>query len=431
MKRTNTNSLRRNQSIRYVQNEDERPVLTFGSLDKGDVEEDEDEGYHKSNIFTYNSNEDIYKLKTLKNSNINNPNIDVIKEEVQIDDFNYKLYSDVEKAGDDKEKMHGGNIIFANLINIDFKQKKLTPLYIIVFCYLIFSIVEIICGYYASSITLMADAAHYFSESSCFAIYIVSIYVSRKNPTNNMSFGFHRGEMIGVLVRATFLFGFSFWLLYYVSRDFLNPKIVNGLIIIILGIISTFFNLIMGLVLMFVGISNGISFSGKEIACNHQHENNGLNCYSIQRTFTNVIIKSIQSCVIILAGVLVYFLPSIKYIDPVCTLLLTGLLLYDAYNHMEGVITVLMEGSPLEFDVEELEENLKSLEGVIEVHDIHVWSLSIGKISMSCHLITNEPQKSLVLARDFIKKKYGITHTTIQVELNTDDKKKKCKTSFH
>ena len=433
MRRTNTNSLRRNQSIRYVQNEDERPVLTFGSLDKGDVEEDEEEGYHKNNIFTYNSKEDIYKLKTLKSSNNNNlnNNIDVIKEEEQIEDFNYKLYSDIEKTDNEKEKIHGGNIIFANLINIDFKQKKLTPLYIIVFCYLVFSIVEIICGYYASSITLMADAAHYFSECSCFAIYIVSIYVSRKNPTNNMSFGFHRGEMIGVLVRATFLFGFSFWLLYYVSRDFLNPKTVNGLVIIILGIISTFFNLIMGLVLMFVGISNGITFSGKEIACNHQHENNGLNCYSIQRTFTNVIIKSIQSCVIILAGVLVYFLPTIKYIDPICTLLLTGILLYDAYNHMEGVITVLMEGSPLEFDVEELEENLRSLGGVIDVHDIHVWSLSIGKISMSCHLITNEPQKSLVLARDFIKKKYGITHTTIQVELNTDDNKKKCKASFH
>ena len=434
MRRTNTNSLRRNQSIRYVQNEDERPVLTFGSLDRGDVEEDEDEGYHKNNIFTYNSKEDIYKLKTLKssnNNNLNNNNIDVIKEEEQIEDFNYKLYSDIEKTDNEKEKIHGGNIIFANLINIDFKQKKLTPLYIIVFCYLVFSIVEIICGYYASSITLMADAAHYFSECSCFAIYIVSIYVSRKNPTNNMSFGFHRGEMIGVLVRATFLFGFSFWLLYYVSRDFLNPKTVNGLVIIILGIISTFFNLIMGLVLMFVGISNGITFSGKEITCNHQHENNGLNCYSIQRTFTNVIIKSIQSCVIILAGVLVYFLPTIKYIDPICTLLLTGILLYDAYNHMEGVITVLMEGSPLEFDVEELEENLRRLGGVIDVHDIHVWSLSIGKISMSCHLITNEPQKSLVLARDIIEKKYGITHTTIQVELNTDDNKKKCKASFH
>ena len=431
MRRVDTNSLRRNQSIRYVHNDDERPVLTFNSLDKGDVEEEE-EGYHKS-IFTYNTKEDIYTLKTLKNSKINNSNsnIDIIKEEEQKEDFNNKLYSDVEKPDDNKEKMHGGNIIFANLINIDFKQKKLTPLYIIVFCYLLFSIVEIICGYYSSSITLMADAAHYFSECSCFAIYIVSIYVSRKNPTNNMSFGFHRGEMIGVLVRATFLFGFSFWLLYYVSRDFLNPKIVNGLIMIILGIISTFFNLIMGLVLMFVGISNGITFSGKEITCNHQHENNGLNCHSIQRTFTNVIIKSIQSCVIILAGVLIYFLPSVKYIDPICTLLLTGILLYDAYNHMEGVITVLMEGSPLEFDVEELEENLRGLEGVEDVHDIHVWSLSIGKISMSCHLITNEPQKSLILARDFIKKKYGITHSTIQVELKSEKNNKKCNESLH
>ena len=431
MRRVDTNSLRRNQSIRYVHNDDERPVLTFNSLDKGDVEEEE-EGYHKS-IFTYNTKEDIYTLKTLKNSKINNSNSnnDIIKEEEQIEDFNNKLYSDVEKPDDNKEKMHGGNIIFANLINIDFKQKKLTPLYIIVFCYLLFSIVEIICGYYSSSITLMADAAHYFSECSCFAIYIVSIYVSRKNPTNNMSFGFHRGEMIGVLVRATFLFGFSFWLLYYVSRDFLNPKIVNGLIMIILGIISTFFNLIMGLVLMFVGISNGITFSGKEITCNHQHENNGLNCHSIQRTFTNVIIKSIQSCVIILAGVLIYFLPSVKYIDPICTLLLTGILLYDAYNHMEGVITVLMEGSPLEFDVEELEENLRGLEGVEDVHDIHVWSLSIGKISMSCHLITNEPQKSLILARDFIKKKYGITHSTIQVELKSEKNNKKCNESLH
>ena len=429
MRRVDTNSLRRNQSIRYVHNDDERPVLTFNSLDKGDVEEEE-EGYHKS-VFTYNTKEDIYALKTLKNSKINNSNSNIIKEEEQIEDFNNKLYSDVEKPDDNKEKMHGGNIIFANLINIDFKQKKLTPLYIIVFCYLLFSIVEIICGYYSSSITLMADAAHYFSECSCFAIYIVSIYVSRKNPTNNMSFGFHRGEMIGVLVRATFLFGFSFWLLYYVSRDFLNPKIVNGLIMIILGIISTFFNLIMGLVLMFVGISNGITFSGKEITCNHQHENNGLNCHSIQRTFTNVIIKSIQSCVIILAGVLIYFLPSVKYIDPICTLLLTGILLYDAYNHMEGVITVLMEGSPLEFDVEELEENLRGLEGVEDVHDIHVWSLSIGKISMSCHLITNEPQKSLILARDFIKKKYGITHSTIQVELKSEKNNKKCNESLH
>ena len=434
MKRADTNSLKRIQSIRYVPENEEHQVLTFGSLDRGNKEEEEEEeGYHKS-LFLYNKEEDIYKVNSMKKSKIFNTNskIDIIQEKDEIENFKEVLYSDKEKDQDkDDKKMKGGNIIFANLINIDFKQKKLTPLYIIVFCYLIFSIIEIICGYYSNSITLMADAAHYFSECSCFAIYIVSIYVSRKRATYNMSFGFHRGEMIGVLVRATFLFGFSFWLIYYVVHNIIHPKIVNGLIIIILGIISTFFNLIMGLVLMFVGISNGITFSGKESVCDHHHGNNELNCYSIQRTFTNVIVKSIQSCIVILAGVFVYFLPFVKHIDPICTLLLTGILLYDAYNHMEGVITVLMEGSPLEFDVDDLEKNLMEIPGVIEVHDIHVWSLSIGKISMSCHLTTDEPQKSLVLARELIKKKYNITHSTIQVELNKGNKKKVCSGNLH
>ena len=61
-----------------------------------------------------------------------------------------------------------------------------------------------------------------------------------------------------------------------------------------------------------------------------------------------------------------------RYIAPICTVLLAGILLYDAYNHMEGIITVLMKDSPLEFEVEELEENLIGFEGVIKVHDIFV-----------------------------------------------------------
>ena len=412
MKRSTSKSIQKIQSNIYHDPNFENQTIHFGSV-YIDEEEDEEEIEIKNN-FTYNSQLDEYIVKNSKLFS-SKKKVDIVQNNKDIDK---------------EEEMRGGNIIFANLINIDFKQKKLTPLYILSFFYLIFSIVEVICGYNSNSIILMADAAHYFSESSCFVIYIVSIYVSSKKATYNMSFGFHRGEMIGVLVRTTFLFGFSFWLLYYVIYNIIHPKIVNGFIIIILGIISTFFNLIMGLVLIFVGISNGITFSGKDIVCNHQHDNNGLDCYSLQRTFTNVIIESIQSCVVILEGVLIFFLPHIKYIDPIFTLLLTGILLKDAYNHMEGVITVLMEGSPLEFDVADMEKNLLEIDGVTGVHDIHVWSLSIGKISMSCHLVTDEPQKSLVLARELIKKKYNITHSTIQVEINKGNKNS-CKGNLH
>ena len=432
MKKFSSNNVKRILSTIYVDHDEEYQPLTFSShkVRESDISNEK----NHTNSFIYNDEEDIYKIRTKKSSEFSNvpKNANNIYEDSIIKNSSTHLYSQIDINNEEEEEKNilNGNIIFANLININYKQEKLTPLYIIIFCYLLFSAAEIICGYYSSSLTLMADAAHYFSESCCFCIYIVSIYVSRKSATNTMSFGFHRGEMISVLVRATLLLGFSFWLIYYIVFNFIYPKNVNGLIIIILGIISTFFNLIMGLVLMFIGISNDITFSEKEKICVHQHENNGLNCHSIQRTFTNVIFNSIQSCIIILSGVILYFLPFIKYIDPICTLLLTGILLYHAYNHMEGVITVLMEGSPLEFDVAGLEKNLLSLEGVIEVHDIHVWSLSIGKVSMSCHLTTNEPQKSLVLARDLIKKKYGITHSTIQVELNKVNKKQ-CKSSFH
>ena len=419
----------RTQSIKYV-HDDDAPALRFGSLDRGDVDDDEEEDdYHRNNsLFMYNSEEDIYRLNSKKKSRIStNSNLDRIVEDEKEEEKKEEMNKDVDSINED---VTGGNIIFANAININFKEKKLTPLYIIMFSYLLFCIIELICGYYSNSITLMADAAHYFSESSCFAIFIVSIYVSRKKATNSMSFGFHRGEIIGVLVRASFLLGFSFWLLYYTSLGFLYSEKVNGLVMIIMGIISTFFNLIMGLILIFVGISNDISFSEKEKNCQHQHSNEDLNCNSARKTFTSVIFNSIQSCIIILAGVLVYFIPNINYFDPCCTLILTLVLLYNSYNHIVGVITILMEGSPLEFDVEGLQDDLLSIKGVIEVHDIHVWSLSIGKLSMSCHLTTSEPQNTLILARDLIKKKYNITHTTIQVELNKE-KKKKCKGNLH
>ena len=418
------NSVGRTQSIRYVGDDDEL-IIKFNSLERGGLDDDND-NHKNSNLFIYNAEKDVYRLNSIikPEKNDSSKNLETIIEEEQKN-------RDNQKANEDKEEgFSGGNIIFASSLN--FKENKLTPLYIILLCYLLFCLIELLCGYYSNSITLMADAAHYFSESSCFAIFILSIYVSRKRATNSMSFGFHRGEIIGILVRASFLLGFSFWLIYYISLSFIHPQIVSGLTIIIVGIISTFFNLIMGLILMIVGISNDISFSEKKKMCQHQHSDDELNCSSAKKTFTNVIFKGIQSCIIILAGVLVYFLPSNNKIDPCCTSILTGILLYDSYKQMGAVITILMEGSPLEFDVEGLERDLSNIEGVEDIHDIHVWSLSVGKLSMSCHLTTSEPHISDVLsrARELIKKKYNITHSTIQVELNKNNKKK-CRGNLH
>ena len=193
------NIVGRTQSIRYV-GDDDAPILKFNSLERGGLDDDDDDYHKNSNLFIYNGEEDVYRLNSMKKSRIqsSSKNLETIAEEEQKN-------RDNQKANEEKEEtLSGGNIIFASSLNLNFKEKKLTPLYIILLSYLLFCLIELLCGYYSNSITLMADAAHYFSESSCFAIFILSIYVSRKRATNSMSFGFHRGEIIGILVRASF-----------------------------------------------------------------------------------------------------------------------------------------------------------------------------------------------------------------------------------
>ena len=293
----------RTQSIIYV-GDDDAPVLKFGSLERGGIDDD-DEIYHKnSNLFVYNGEEDVYRVNSQKKSRLlSNTNLDIIPdEELKINEYN-------QTSKEDDENISGGNnIIFAKLSNLILKEKKLTPLYIIMLSYLSFCLLELLCEYYSNSKTIMADAAHYFSESSCFGIYIITIYASKIKASNDMSFGFHRGEIIGILVRASFLLGFSFWLIYYIFQSFIYIEKVNGIIVIIIGVISTFFNLIMGLVLILLGLNNDISFSEKQNGCQHHHLEDELNCKKIRISFTNIIFNSLQSCIIILAyRLLIYF----------------------------------------------------------------------------------------------------------------------------
>ena len=98
---------------------------------------------------------------------------------------------------------------------------------------------------------------------------------------------------------------------------------------------------------------------------------------------------------------------------------------------LKDCIAVLMEGSPLEVDVENLKMDLMNIKGVTECHDIHVWCLSVGKISMSCHLVSTNPQESLKEASDICRKKYKIKHATIQVESTSNVLKHDCDHDLH
>ena len=314
----------------------------------------------------------------------------------------------------------------------------------------IFMTIEIIGGYLANSIAIMSAAAHLLSDLLGFLISIISIYISRKVAKNNMSYGYHRAEIIGALVSIVLIWALTLWLLYEATLRIIIPPQVDGFIMIIISIIGFSFNVIMGIVLTKSGVahSHGLHKCDHDHDHEHEHEhehssdeeirlhtedeheekNTNVN---LRASFIHILGDAIQNIGVLIAGIIIYFFPKYSIADPICTYVFSIIVGFTTINILKDCIFVLMEGSPVDIDIDELENDLKKIKGVKEIHDLHVWSLSIGKINLSCHICCDNPQKTLTKAKKMIKKKYKIDHITIQVEDNNNKNQLSCINDIH
>ena len=314
----------------------------------------------------------------------------------------------------------------------------------------IFMTIEIIGGYLANSIAIMSDAAHLLSDLLGFLISIISIYISRKVAKNNMSYGYHRAEIIGALVSIVLIWALTLWLLYEATLRIIIPPQVDGFIMIIISIIGFSFNVIMGIVLTKSGVahSHGLHKCDHDHDHEHEHEhehssdeeirlhtedeheekNTNVN---LRASFIHILGDAIQNIGVLIAGIIIYFFPKYSIADPICTYAFSIIVGFTTINILKDCIFVLMEGSPVDIDIDELENDLKKIKGVKEIHDLHVWSLSIGKMSLSCHICCDNPQKTLKKAKKMIQKKYKIDHITIQVEESNNMNQLSCKNDIH
>jgi zinc transporter 2 len=271
---------------------------------------------------------------------------------------------------------------------------------------------------------------------------------------NHMSYGYHRAEIIGALVSIVLIWALTIWLLYEATLRIINTPQVDGLIMIIISVIGFSFNVIMGVVLAKSGVphSHGLHSHGhdhdhdhdhhnehehqydssdEEIALHdeddHEHKNTNVN---LRASFIHVLGDALQNVGVLIAGVIIFLFPRFSIADPICTYIFSIIVGLTTIRILKDCIFVLMEGSPVDIDIEELEKDLKEIKGVKEIHDLHVWSLSMGKISLSCHICCDDPQKTLKKAKKMIAKKYKIDHITIQVEDNNQNKIS-CKNDLH
>ncbi|PHJ25937.1 cation efflux family [Cystoisospora suis] len=140
----------------------------------------------------------------------------------------------------------------------------------------------------------------------------------------------------------------------------------------------------------------------------------------------------LQNVGVMIASGLIWWRPDWSIADPICTFIFSIFVLFTTLSILKEALNVLMEGTPIGIDARALQEDLLLIPGVVEVHDLHVWSLSVGKPSLACHLVVaNEDDARSVLRKATVlcQRKYGILHTTIQTDFSSD--KRSCETEAH
>jgi zinc transporter 2 len=302
-----------------------------------------------------------------------------------------------------------------------------------VFC-TVFMTIEFIGGWFAGSLAIMTDAAHLLSDLSGFLISMFSLYIALRPANFKLTYGYHRAEVIGALSSILIIWCLTVWLIIEAIHRLVHPQPIHGLTMLMIALCGLTFNLIMSKILSSDSIPNAmegnIAGTGTMTDIIEVPEENDLiqplieekNNPVLRAAFIHILGDILQSIGVVLASLIIYFLqdthPGITMVDPICTFVFAIIVLSTSIPVTKDCLNVLMEASPREVDINSLTKELSQVIGIVNIHDIHVWCISIGKPSISLHILSNLPQKTLEHATR-ICKKYGIFHTTIQVEDNT------------
>jgi len=249
--------------------------------------------------------------------------------------------------------------------------------------------------------------------------------------------------VVGALSSILIIWVLTGWLVFEAIYRLYHPQQIQGLVMMSIACLGLIFNLIMSKILTSDDIPNafeghsliaGNPGNADDIELDYGNDNNSLNQPLIEEknnpvlraAFVHILGDIIQSLGVVVASIIIYFYqdthPGIQVVDPICTFVFALIVLSTSIPVSRDCLNVLMEATPAEVNIESLTKELSQVIGVVNIHDVHVWCISVGKPSISLHVLSNTPQKTLEQATRLCKK-YGIFHTTIQVEDNTQKRR--------
>jgi cobalt-zinc-cadmium efflux system protein len=261
-------------------------------------------------------------------------------------------------------------------------------------------VLEFAGGLATGSLALLSDSGHMLSDAGALLLSLAAIGLAARPASPQRSYGFYRFEILAALLNGVALFVIAGFIVWEAYERFLDPPIVAGGTMMAIAAVGLAANLASIWALMSKG---------------DVKEN-----LNLRSAFLHVIGDALGSVGAILAGLLMVWFGWYAA-DPIVSVFVALLILRSAWGIVARSVHILMEGTPAAVDQEAVRRALQEIDGVIDVHDLHIWTITSGLDSLSCHLLVKEDsscrcQEILQQAIRLIEDRFRIEHVTIQVE---------------
>uniref|UniRef100_A0A8D8YJN4 Zinc transporter 2 n=1 Tax=Cacopsylla melanoneura TaxID=428564 RepID=A0A8D8YJN4_9HEMI len=271
---------------------------------------------------------------------------------------------------------------------------------------LLFMIVEIIGGYLSGSLAIATDAAHLLTDFASFMISLIALWVASRPATKQMPFGWYRAEVLGALTSVLLIWVVTGILLYIaVERVITKDFEIESTIMLYTSVFALIVNIVMGCTLHQHSHSHGGT----------QEQTN----INVRAAFIHVLGDFVQSLGVFVAAVVIYFKPEWYLVDPLCTFLFAILVLVTTVSILRDIMVVLMEGIPRGVEFTDVLETFLQIEGVVKVHNLRIWALSLDKAALSAHLAVRsgtDTGEVLKRASQLVHTKFDFFEMTLQIE---------------
>jgi cobalt-zinc-cadmium efflux system protein len=258
--------------------------------------------------------------------------------------------------------------------------------------------IELFAGIQAHSLALISDAAHNFTDALALLLALVGFYLQSKPADEYKTYGYHRASVLSAFVNALTLIALSGWIFYEAIMRLRHPEPVNEWVMIAVAAL-------------------GLLMNGGIVLALRAASRNDLN---IRSAFIHMLGDALGSVAIIGGAVAIRY-TGWQQVDPILSILIAILIVWTAWDIIRESLNILLEGLPRGIRLQDVGAAMQAINGVLDVHDLHIWSLGSSTHALSCHVLIEDvpPSASDIILRrlnGMLSDSFHISHTTVQFE---------------